>query len=244
VHRYEELEKEYYKKQKLKIFFSLIIVVVLIIGGYYFYKKISVKKLPSFVNKNKKEIKTYEKNETKANPKPKEKIKKTEVKKIKKESQKNDRLIFVIPNIDENEIKEEKFEKKEVKEEKKIKKTKKEIKNKPKSPPPVKPNPQLIIKEKPVSLTELKQKFSQKPSYDLAMMIARTYYNQKKYKQAQIWVIKANNLSPQKVESWLLFADILLKENKKQKAKEILGIYLDQYGENPDIKAKIRSIDE
>jgi tetratricopeptide (TPR) repeat protein len=82
------------------------------------------------------------------------------------------------------------------------------------------------------------------PSYDLALMIAKEYYKQKNYKQAQIWAIKANNLDPQKVESWLLFADILLKENKKKKALEILKIYLDQYGEEERIRAKIRSIDE
>ena len=219
MHRYEELEKEYYKKRILKALFGLVAVLTVFFAGYFTYKRDISNKT---VIEAKKEIKQ------------KPEINKT-VKKEEKKAQKNvDKLIFVVPHINEDEIKDTKKTVKKTKKPEK-KEVKKEIKKEVKKP-------KVQIKEKSITLNELKQKFSQKPSYDLAIMIAKNYFNKKDYKQAQIWAIKANNIDPQKVESWVLFSDILLKENKKQKAREILQIYIDQYGENETIRSKLRTI--
>jgi tetratricopeptide (TPR) repeat protein len=256
VHRYEELEKIYYKKMFLKIIVILLFFFVTFVGIYYFYKNgfhlnkssqsIKTDKIENNQskeeNKTKFEQKTVEQKTVKENkiktPKKRENAKKN------KTINQEEKLTFVVPQISENEIKKE-ITTPEKTGNSSNKKTESETKiKKPLNNTSITVKPEIEIKEKKISLNELKQKFSMNPSYDLALMIAKEYYKQKNYKQAQIWAIKANNLDPQKVESWLLFADILLKENKKKKALEILKIYLDQYGEEERIRAKIRSIDE
>jgi len=84
--------------------------------------------------------------------------------------------------------------------------------------------------------------FNQNPDYDLAITIAKYYLNHNNLKKAQIWSLKANNLNPEKPESWLIFANILQKENKIQKAIEILKVYKDSYGINKKIEKKLRSL--
>jgi tetratricopeptide (TPR) repeat protein len=245
VHRYEELEKIYYKKMFLKIIVILLCLFVAFVGIYYFYKNgfHSYKSSQSVKIDKIENNQSKEKNKTKIQQKVAEKNKIKTFKKIENTNKTNqeEKLTFVIPQISENEIK------KEIKFPKKIenpsnKKTKSETKIKKPLNTLVIVKPKIEIKK--ITVSELKQKFSQNPSYDIAIMIAKEYYKRKNYKQAQIWAVKANTLDPTRVESWILFADILLKESKKKKALEILKVYLDQYGEDERIKAKLRSINE
>ncbi|WP_024787894.1 hypothetical protein [Lebetimonas sp. JH369] len=116
------------------------------------------------------------------------------------------------------------------------KKLKNEIKAKIKEKP-------LIIEEK-VNINDLIKSYNQNPDYDIAIQISNLYLNKNMLDLAKLWALKANNLSPSKYESWKIFAIILLKKNQKQKAKEVLKTYLNDYGDNEKIEKLLRSIDE
>jgi tetratricopeptide (TPR) repeat protein len=227
VHRYEELEKLYYKKKMFKIF---LIVFFFILGiGYLLTYKILHFKEDNKTNKN------FENKVSKENLLNESKKNENKNTTLKKEIDSEEKLSFILPEI--NDTKEKKL---------KISEKNKKIKtqNKIVEKPHIVVTPKIVIKEKKITINELKQKFSQNSSYDIAIIIAKEYYKRKNYKQAQIWAVKANTLDPERVESWILFADILLKENKKKKAIEVLKVYVDQYGEDERIKAKLRSINE
>jgi tetratricopeptide (TPR) repeat protein len=234
VHRYEELEKLYYKKMFLKATVVVVFIIGSAVGGFYYLNsQKNVKPKVKEVKTSKKEVK--EANKT---------VKITQVKHKKTETKNekpNQTLTFVLPPLNENDIKAAAVNKP-----KPIKSVQKPVKKT--IPKPIQPKPvekkAVVIEEKRVTLKDLINSYNTNPNYDLALMIAKKFYNKNDLKSAQIWAIKANNLDPSRVESWLLFADILLKEHKKQKALEILNIYLDQYGDNDTINAKIRSINE
>jgi hypothetical protein len=101
-----------------------------------------------------------------------------------------------------------------------------------------------FIKEKSADIKNLIDTFKKAPSYDIAIMISKYYLARKDYDNAKLWAIKANNMEPSKYQSWKMFALILLKKNKKNKAKNVLSIYLDDYGNNEEIEKLLRSIDE
>ena len=226
MHRYEELEKIYYKKRYLKIFF--IFGFVFLIGFSFFYFIFFNKTKNTKKEKNKKEVIKKEKKINKE-------INKKNLK-IKKEPKK---ISFILPEISKSY--EEKSKKEEVKKEKttknKEKAFKKEVKTEKKSD-------NIKIEEKSISLNELIKKYNLNPSYDIAMIIAKEYFKKGDLENARIWAVKANSLNPEDVDSWLFFADILLKKNEKEKALKILNVYIETYGDNPLIEAKIRSINE
>jgi len=235
VHRYEELEKLYYKKIFLKAAVIVVFITGIVVGAFYYLKILqkNVKTRVKEVKISKKEVK--ETNKT-------VKIRQVKHQKIETENKKpNQTITFVLPSLDENDIKAAAINK--PKSFKSIPKPVKKTIPKQTNPKSVEKKP-VVIKEKRVTLKDLINSYNTNPNYDLALMIARKFYNKNNLKSAQVWAIKANNLDPSRVESWLLFADILLKEHKKQKALEILNIYLDQYGDNDTINAKIRSINE
>ncbi|GAB6046135.1 membrane protein [Caminibacter profundus] len=230
MHRYEELEKLYYKRLIWKFFILILLFVFFVLIGFYSYSKKGKKIQANEENitmfkertlKEKKEIKSVEVNKS--------------IKMDNKINKSNDKLVFVLPQIKEKDITESIHQKniQNVKKENKLNKVSKDIKN----------TSIVVIKEKKVNIKELIQKYKEQPNYEIAMIIAKKYFD-KDLKKSQLWALKANNLDPKREESWLLFADILLKENKKQKAIEILNIYLDTYGENSKVMAKIRSINE
>lgn len=234
MHRYEELEKLYYKKLYLKIFFGLLFIVILLFGSFFY--------ITSTHKKVKKNLKKIEKvklhNKKTKKPKPKLKPKFKEVKNIKKEkkSLKHYELKFMLPDI--NSIKEpennitEKNESniKKVNKKKIIKKVTK-IKTK------------IKIKESNINLNDLIKNYKNNPSYNLAITIAKIFLKKNEIKKAQIWALKANSLNPSKPDSWIIFADILIKQGKIKKAKEILNVYITSYGNNDIIDEKLRSLD-
>jgi len=227
MHRYEELEKLYYKRRIWKFFILILLFVFFVLIGFYSYSKKGKK-----IQANEENI-TMLKEKT---LKEKKEIKPEEVNKSsKKDNKSNDKLVFVLPQIKEKDITESIHQKniQNIKKENKLNKVSKDVKK----------TSIVVIKEKKVNIKELIQKYKEQPNYEIAMIIAKKYFN-KDLKKSQLWALKANNLDPKREESWLLFADILLKENKKQKAIEILNIYLDTYGENSKVMAKIRSINE
>ncbi len=68
-----------------------------------------------------------------------------------------------------------------------------------------------------------------------ALLLAKAYYKEGDYKQAEDWALKANQLDGSLDESWLLFAKSKVKLGKKQEALKILVAY---YKKSRSSKAK------
>ena len=243
MHRYEELEKLYYKKKK--IFYFTVVLVILLIGLAAFFV---INKLSSTQSVSKKQKTVQIKKETSKKQVKKEvdkmvkkEIVKTETK-TKPKEKKEFKLEFILPNIAEVHIPKEKPIKK-------LKKTVSKPVSKPK--PKNKANnlevveiPDVKLQVQRVDINKLIHSFERNPNYDLALAISKEYLNRNDIKNAQKWALKANAMEPERVDSWIQFADILLKQGKKEKARQILRVYIDSYGENEEINRKLRSINE
>jgi len=235
MHRYDELEKKYYKKLYLKIFFYFLAIITTVTIIVFIKKNVNNSNKNSFkeenisfrqVSKEKnssvKKIKTIVKKEHK----DKKNIKKRIVEELK----------FILPDVENIKILD--IKKNENNQSNFIKKIKKENKT-------VTEKPLFNLKEVSLDkqdITLLIKSFNQNPDYDLAITIAKYYLNHNNLNQAQIWALKANNLNPEKPDSWLIFANILQKENKIQKAIEVLKVYKNSYGIDKKIEKKLRSL--
>jgi len=247
MHRYEELEKLYYKKKYKKIFLYFLFVFISSLAVFSILKLISfnnvkhiknkaeskiTKNIKSNITKRLNEVNITEKNLSKQNKNEHKKPKniKTEVKsQINEKNNTSFNLTFILPQIKENKEKKPASKKPALKVKEKNKTTK---------------NVQPLIKENKADLKSLKASFYKFPNYSTAMTIANIYFSKKDLANAKIWALKANNIDPSKYESWKMFAMILLEKNDKIKAKEVLKIYLDNYGENEEISKLLRSINE
>ena len=232
MHRYDELERKYYKRLYLKIFFYFIIVFALIITVIFIRKNFAKPK------------KIYKESNISIKQSFKEKkiVKKIEFN-IKKEnnlSKKiNKKIKFILPAI--------KTMKVTKKIESNVSKTKelKAIKSENKKNKVMFEKSSFSLKEVSLNKQDIKlliKNFNENPDYDLAVTIARYFLNDNNLKEAQKWALKANGLKPEDPDSWLIFANILQKENKIQKAIEILKVYKDSYGVNKKIEEKLRSL--
>jgi len=269
MHRYEELEQLYYKKKRNRIIFISIVLALFGVIGYFGVTSIKQeqpqKEQKISVTKDKNESKQQTKpdvkpvkeaNETKPKvsekkekPKPqqKEEIKPQQKEEAKPQTTSNESnetisLSFVLPNLDK--IKEPKIKiKKKTTRVKKVKKTKPKKEKKTESV--VKKTQKTApIEAQKANIQQLESIYQKNPNFDLAMTISREYLKNNDLQKAREWAIKANTLNPDRPESWLQFANILLKEGKKQKAIKILQVYLDSYGENDMIEEKLRSLNE
>ena len=227
MHKYERLERYYYKKKIFKI--TLIVFVILsLIGISLFFLIHNKHKHTKNTNSTKKTtLKEVTKNSIE---KKAEKEKKTIKKKIKivKNLDSNIKLSFILPSIKIEEPKKVKVPK-----QKEVKSVKKILPN----------NKNLIIEEK-IDIQDLINSFNQNPSYDVAIRISNYYLNHNNLALAKNWALKANNINPSKADSWKIFAIILIKQKNVQKAKEVLKIYLNDYGENPEIIKLLRSLND
>jgi len=217
MHRYEELEKLYYKKLFIKYFFFFVIILV-IFGVILFLFHMNNKKA------NKVQIIQKSKTETNATITTKKIVKKI------------NSVTFILPVIKEE------VSKKEVVSSHKIQQSSKVVKEKVNSK--INNSNKILIKEKEVSITQLIDSFKRDPNLDLAIVIANKYLQENNLSAAQEWALKANNMNPQDERSWLIFADILVKKKKIQKAREVLNFYIDSYGKNDKIENKLRSLND
>jgi len=248
MHRYEELEKLYYKKKKIFYFSIFLVFITLSALGYFLYKNFnkSINQKINITPHKKTEI-----NQTKPKTNKIQNLQKKEVKKeIKKEQKisqtkekntsnqaKEFKLEFILPDIAK--IKEPRERHYKV-----AKKTPKTTKKSKTSNLEVVNASNVKLQVQKVDINKLINSYNQNPNYDLALAISKEYLNRNEIKNAQIWALKANAMDPERVDSWIQFADILLKQGKKEKARQILGVYIDSYGENEEINRKLRSINE
>ena len=258
MHRYEELEKRYYKEKAKE-------VVIILIGGfivffllYFIYSFLSrednQKENISQHKEQKEKIKIIQHNQVyKKEKNITKQIEHKEPKIVEKEVKK---IIPVMPKI---EIKEKYYpvyqnrvipipvlkyhifidknitKKTEVKKEKNITKQNNLIKQE-------KPKFDLVIKE--VNLSLLEKNFNNKPTFEDAILISKTYLKNGNLKKAQEWALKANELNSNSYKSWKLFALILIKKNRKEEAIKVLNTYLKEYNsDNEEIKKLLRSLE-
>ena len=239
MHRYEELEKIYYKKLYLKIFIGFILFIIFVILLFIFLD--SGKKSAKAVKPEKKDIQKSQKTvkaEQKDTNKTKQTIQIKKQEKNKKQKIKEEELKFILPNID--------FIKEPSEPKQQIKKPviKKPVEKKEQKPLKTQTKPQNIkITENKVNIKDLINEFKGNKDYNLAITIANIYLKRNDLKNAQIWALNANSLAPSKPESWIIFADIMIKKHNIKKAKDLLKVYIDSYGSNDIIEEKLRSID-
>ena len=84
-----------------------------------------------------------------------------------------------------------------------------------------------LIETESLNLKKLQNLYASRKSYDLAMRIAKAYYEQKDLKNALVWAKRANRLDRQKEEAWILYAKTLYELGRREKAKLVLRIFLD-----------------
>jgi hypothetical protein len=257
MHRYDELEKLYYKnkiKKYLYVMMSLFIAVLIL-----FWTKNTIKnkeKKPVFKSVNIADISDVavvdsnisakkEKNKTAKNT-VKQTIKQTISEKTEKKHSSVPHLSFVLPHIDDTAVKTNKSAnvkpentktKKSVSTQKTEKIQKQTTNNKKIVVFPV-------IKEQKIDVKQLIKSFNAEPKYDTAIVISKYYYNKLDLINAKLWALKANSINPGNYQSWKMFAMILIKKNDKIQAKKVLKTYLNDYGDNDEIKKLLRSIDE
>jgi hypothetical protein len=257
VHKYERLEKIYYKKKYLRIFFIIVIFIILSFVAVNFifniekksnvknnYKKPKITKTETNISET--QIIQAEQNITKNHNDVNQTLtvdtNQTEKNLTKIKISKNDKNIskdniplltftFTMPKIDLNITKADKKTD--------IKKSKSD--NKPKK---IKTKKLSVIIEENININDLIKNFNNHPSFDMAIQISEYYLNKNYLNLAKKWALKANSINPERYESWKIFAIILIRKNEKEKAKEVLKTYLNDYGENNEIKKILRSIDE
>ncbi len=76
------------------------------------------------------------------------------------------------------------------------------------------------------NLFELIKKQKQEHSYDSAIALANYFFEQKEYKEAIKWAIKASKQDPKNPTPWILYAKCKAATGKKEIAKKALRTYL------------------
>lgn len=110
-------------------------------------------------------------------------------------------------------------------------KKKKKSTTKPVAPPPPQEEPKkVIISSQTQDIAALKRRYLSSPSLELALLIAKNYYDQGRYDQALKWSMKANELDRRNEQSWILFAKSAYKKGDKKRAIEALSLYVKKTG--------------
>lgn len=82
----------------------------------------------------------------------------------------------------------------------------------------------------------IKSKFLNSKNPRDALLLAKAYYNEGKYKEAEKWALTANKLDQNLEDSWFVFAKAKAKLGKNQEAINILSTY---YQRTKSPKAKV-----
>jgi len=94
-----------------------------------------------------------------------------------------------------------------------------------------------------VSVEELTAKFEKSNSSDIAVLIARRYYDIKDYKNSEKWALIANELDSNNEESWIIFAKSKYNLKQKDDAISVLKIYNDK-ANSANIEDLMRQIED
>ena len=86
------------------------------------------------------------------------------------------------------------------------------------------------------SFKEIEKRFRMGHDIDDSLFLAKSYYNQKKYKKAAYWALQTNKVNESVEESWLLFAKAKAKLGQRNQAEQILKAYIQKTN---SIEAKV-----
>ena len=87
---------------------------------------------------------------------------------------------------------------------------------------------QIQSSDSEISVDELTAKLDKSNSSDIAVLIARRYYDIKDYKNSEKWALIANELDSNNEESWIIFAKSKYNLKQKDDAISVLKIYNDK----------------
>jgi len=87
------------------------------------------------------------------------------------------------------------------------------------------PKNRFVLQSATYDLKKLKELFSERKSYTLALKIAQKYYKKQNYDKVIEWAKRANSINKQDDASWILYAQALYAQHNYKKAKKILEIY-------------------
>lgn len=76
------------------------------------------------------------------------------------------------------------------------------------------------------SLADMIRAYNNDPKYSLALKIAQHYFDNKNYVQSLSWSKKANKLDAKGSEAWILYAKSEYESGNREKAKELLKMYV------------------
>lgn len=79
-------------------------------------------------------------------------------------------------------------------------------------------------------ILEVKKSFLKTKSYDDALTIAKIYYDNGQYLEAEKWALVANNINSSIEEGWFLFVKSKVKMGDLDEAEEVLGVYIEKTG--------------
>ncbi|SFV67920.1 Transformation system protein [hydrothermal vent metagenome] len=87
----------------------------------------------------------------------------------------------------------------------------------------------------------MKKKFFKSKKPRDALLLAKAFYREKKYKESNKWALEANKLNSNLDESWIIFAQSKAKMGKKNEAIKILAMYY-RKSKSPEVRAVIEKI--
>jgi hypothetical protein len=74
-------------------------------------------------------------------------------------------------------------------------------------------------------IKRMKEKFEKHKNSRDALLLAKEFYRQHAYKEAENWALKANKIDSNSEESWIIFANAKAKMNRRDEAIKLLGTY-------------------
>ena len=209
-----ELEKMCKKRRIKKRIFFIFLIIVIVAGAYLIWNfyKSHAKKNSSVAEIKK----TVPKKEIKPLKKT-ENIKKTE----KNKSKEKEMVLTPVISLDFTDINTSKINS--------------QNKTEPKKDTVPKPN-KVSVKKVNVITTEIL------PSYEECIYQAKDALKNKNYSLALKWAQNANTKNKIRPEAWIITAKILYKTGKKQKALNILKLYL-KYNKNKKIEQFLKELE-
>jgi len=244
MHKYEELEKIYYKKKKIEYLKKGVAVFIILILSIFFIYIIFINLKTKFI------FTTHTTNEIKSklvlNPifphivietedkESENRIENKESKKLK-ETQlvSNPKTKPVQKDNKENIVNQKMTQEEFVSNNKKV-----DINSQNNKSPAFK----IIVQTKEQGINDFIQSFEKIPTYDVAIKISKLYAKNLEFHKSIEWAKKANSINPENYESWYIFAKSLVKLGKRKKAERILKAYIESYGNNSEIENLLRSL--
>lgn len=81
-----------------------------------------------------------------------------------------------------------------------------------------------------LEIRSAKKSFLKSKSYQDALKVAKLYYNDGQYLEAEKWALVTNNINSSVEEGWFIFVKSKVMMDNQEEAEEVLGVYIDKTG--------------